>query len=92
MEQIFLRPTLDDWAAREAIPFAVDSLETVSAAVDKMMASLDDGIALLGFGEALHSGKDLLILRNRLFQCLVEAHGYSPSRAVSLGRIWSTNT
>ena len=32
---------------------------------------------LLGFGEALHGGKDILILRNRLLQRLVEAHGYS---------------
>ncbi len=34
-------------------------------------------MALLGFGEALHGGEDILILRNRLFQRLVEAHGYS---------------
>ena len=32
---------------------------------------------LLGFGEALHGGEDILILRNRLFQRLVETHGYS---------------
>lgn len=32
---------------------------------------------MLGFGEALHGGEDILILRNRLFQLLVEAHGYS---------------
>jgi erythromycin esterase len=34
-------------------------------------------VELLGFAEALHGGEDILILRNRLFQHLVEAHGYS---------------
>lgn len=68
---------LDDWIVREAIPFSVDSLSIFAAAVDKMIASLGDSVELLGFGEALHGGEDILILRNRLFQRLVEAHGYS---------------
>src|SRR6266545_1008942 len=69
--------TLDDWIEREAIPFSIDSPETLHATVDKMIAALDDSVELLGFGEALHGGEDILILRNRLFQRLVEAHGYS---------------
>ncbi len=69
--------TLDDWIAREATPFSVDSPRTFNAAVEKVIASLGDSVELLGFGEALHGGKDILILRNRLFQRLVEAHGYS---------------
>ncbi len=69
--------TLDEWIAREAIPFAVDSPATFQAAVAKLVASLSNAVELLGFGEALHGGEDLLILRNRLFQRLVEAHGYS---------------
>ncbi len=69
--------TLDDWIAHEAIPFSVDSPSTFNAAVDKVIASLGDSVELLGFGEALHGGEDILILRNRLFQHLVEAHGYS---------------
>ena len=69
--------TLDDWIAHEAIPFSVDSPSTFSTAVDKVIASLGDSVELLGFGEALHGGEDILILRNRLFQHLVEAHGYS---------------
>lgn len=77
MDRIFIRLTLDDWIAREAIPFSVDSVEMVHAAVDTMIASLDTSVELLGFGEALHGGEDILILRNRLFQRLVEAHGYS---------------
>lgn len=69
--------TLDDWIARAAIRFSVDSLETLNAAVDRLIASLDDSAELLGFGEALHGGEDILLLRNRLFQRLVAAHGYS---------------
>jgi hypothetical protein len=46
-------------------------------AVDTVIASLGESVDLLGFGEALHGGEDILILRNRLFQRLVEAHGYS---------------
>ena len=69
--------TLDDWIAQEAIPFSVDSPRTFSTTVDKVIASLGDSVELLGFGEALHGSEDILILRNRLFQRLVEAHGYS---------------
>lgn len=32
---------------------------------------------VLGFGEALHGGEEILILRNRLFQRLVDANGYT---------------
>ena len=69
-------PTLDDWILHEAIPFSVDSYQILNAAVDRVIASLDDPVELLGFGEALHGGEDILILRNRLFQRLVEMHGY----------------
>jgi erythromycin esterase len=69
--------TLDNWIRHEAIPFSVDSSENFNAAVDEVIASLDDSVELLGFGEALHGGEDILILRNRLFQRLVKKHGYS---------------
>jgi erythromycin esterase-like protein len=72
-----IHATLDDWIAREAIPSSVDSPATFNAGVAKVVASLGDSLELLGFGEALHGGEDILILRNRLFQRLVEAHGYS---------------
>ncbi len=68
--------TLDDWMLSETIPFSIDSSGTFNASIDKVIASLDDAVELLGFGEALHGGEDILILRNRLFQHLVEAHGY----------------
>jgi erythromycin esterase-like protein len=69
--------TLDEWIAHEAIPFSLDSSTSFNVAVDQMMAALGDSVALLGFGEALHGGEEILILRNRLFQRLVETHGYS---------------
>lgn len=72
-----LYATLDDWIMHEAISFSVDSSETFNAAVDRVIASLGNSVELLGFGEALHGGEDILILRNRLFQHLVEEHGYS---------------
>jgi erythromycin esterase-like protein len=68
---------LDDWIAREAIPFSVELTSSFNAAIDKLIASIGDAVELLGFGEALHGGEDILILRNRLFQRLVQAHGYS---------------
>jgi erythromycin esterase len=69
--------TLEDWIQREATPFSLDSPGTFNAAVDQVIAALGDSVQLLGLGEALHGGEDILILRNRLFQRLVEAHGYS---------------
>ena len=69
--------TLDDWILHETIPFSIDSSETFNSSIDRIIASLDDSVELLGFGEALHGGEEILILRNRLFQRLVETHGYS---------------
>jgi erythromycin esterase-like protein len=72
-----MHATLHNWIRREAIPFSVDSSETFNAAVDEVIASLGNSVELLGFGEALHGGEEILMLRNRLFQRLVKAHGYS---------------
>jgi len=69
--------TLDEWIASESIPCSPDVLESFNAAIDLVIASLDNSVELLGFGEALHGGEDILLFRNRLFQRLVEAHGYS---------------
>lgn len=68
---------LNDWIENEAVPFSIDYPGAFNAAVDKLIASLGSSVELLGLGEALHGGEDILILRNRLFQCLVEAHCYS---------------
>ena len=72
-----IHATLDDWIRREAIAFSVDSSENFNASIDRVMASLGGSVELLGFGEALHGGKEILMLRNRLFQHLVETHGCS---------------
>ena len=69
--------TLDDWIQHEAIPFSIDSSDALNASIDRVISALGDSVELLGFGEALHGGEDILILRNRLFQRLVERHGYS---------------
>jgi erythromycin esterase-like protein len=71
------RTTLDAWIARDAIPFAVDSPDSVDGAADRIAGSLGDAVDLLGIGEALHGSEEILRVRNRLFQRLVQAHGYS---------------
>ena len=68
---------LTDWIENEVIPFSIDSTASFNAAVAKMVAAMGDAIDILGLGEALHGGEDILILRNRLFQCLAETHGYT---------------
>jgi erythromycin esterase-like protein len=73
--------TLDEWIKYEEIPFSLASPQDFNAAVDQVLASPGDGMELLGFGEALHGGEDLLVLRNQLFQRLVEAYGY---RAIAI--------
>lgn len=75
------RLTLDGWVARDAVPFSLDagdrSARNFDAAVDAIVGSLGDQVELLGLGEAMHGGEDILTLRNRLFQRLVAAHSYS---------------
>jgi erythromycin esterase-like protein len=69
--------TLDDWVAREAVPFSVDAAASFHTAVERVVAALGDPVELLGFGEPLHGGTDFLLLRNRLVRELVGAHGYT---------------
>lgn len=69
--------TLAAWIATEALPFSLDEPATFDTAVDRLVAALGDGVEILGMGEALHGGEELLTLRNRLFRRLVERHGYS---------------
>ncbi|MCA9907060.1 MAG: erythromycin esterase family protein, partial [Anaerolineae bacterium] len=61
-----MHPTLDDWIRQEAIPFSANSSDAGNAAIDSVIAALDDRVELLGFGEAFHGGEDILQLRNRL--------------------------
>lgn len=69
--------TLSDWIRTESLPFTLDSPQSIDASIDLVMASLSPRVDLLCFGEALHGGEEILMLRNRLFQWLVERHGYS---------------
>jgi erythromycin esterase-like protein len=69
--------TLDAWIARDAIPFTIDSPVSIDGAADRIVGSLGDSVELLGIGEALHGSEEILLVRNRLFQRLVKAHGYS---------------
>src|SRR5688500_7087381 len=72
-----MHPTLAEWIRREAITVSPDSSDAFDRAVDTVLSSLGESVELLGFGEALHGGEDILLLRNRLFQRLVTAHGYT---------------
>jgi erythromycin esterase-like protein len=68
---------LDEWISRETVCCSLDSPDTIDAAVDRMVIALGNSIKLLGFGEALHGGEEILLFRNRLFQRLATKHGYS---------------
>jgi hypothetical protein len=69
--------TLDDWVAREAMAFSIDSSDALHAAIDRIVASLEDSVELLSLEETLHGGEEILVLGNPLFERLVAAHGNS---------------
>lgn len=60
----------------DALSFSLESEKTFKTSVDSVVNSLGSSIRVLGFGEALHGGEEILRLRNLFFQYLVEAHGY----------------
>ena len=68
-----MHPIIDEWIARDAVPFTDEG-------IDRMIATMPE-VELLGFGEALHGGEEILQLRNRLFRRLVERHGF---RAIAI--------
>jgi erythromycin esterase len=68
--------TLDQWVVGGSIEFSLDSTEKFNAALDTVVRSMGQAVEVLGFGEGLHGGEDILMLRNRMFQRLVEAHGF----------------
>ena len=61
----------------QAIAFNLDSPESTNSSIDRLVTQFGEPVELLGLGEALHGGEEILIFRNRLFQRLVEKHGYS---------------
>ncbi len=76
-----MQSTLDDWIRQESISFTMESDDSFSAAIDKLLAALVSSrgadLELLGWGEALHGSSDMLLARNRLFTHLVGKHGFS---------------
>jgi erythromycin esterase len=76
MEPTVHARSLEEWVARDALPFTIDPPETLHAAVDRLVSALPASLELLGLGEALHGGEELLLFRNQLFMRLVTAHGY----------------
>ncbi len=62
---------------QETISFSLDSSISLNSAIDRLVCLLGQPVELLGLGEALHGGEEILILRNLLFQRLVERHGFS---------------
>lgn len=69
--------TLDSWMEHEVIPCFVDSTERFNTSIEKVVDAIGDEVEVLGLGEGLHGGEDILQFRNRLFQRLVEAHDFS---------------
>jgi erythromycin esterase-like protein len=72
----YIYSSLDEWIAKDVIPFSLDSVDQFNAAVDRLLQALGP-VHILGIGEALHGGEEFLILRNRLFHRLVERHGFT---------------
>lgn len=70
-------PTLEDWIADEAISVSLGSPTSLNSAVDRIIESSGDSVELLGLGEPTHLWNDVLVFRNRVFQRLVEKHGYT---------------
>jgi erythromycin esterase-like protein len=66
---------LAEWIAREAVLFDLEYPASVDAVTDRVVAAQD--VDLLGLGEALHGSEEILLIRNRMFQRLVEKHGFS---------------
>jgi erythromycin esterase len=70
-------PSLESWIRSEALPVDMQSSEAFNRSIDTFVSALDKSVEILGLGEALHGGEEILQFRNRLFQRLVEQHGYS---------------
>jgi erythromycin esterase len=70
-----------DWIRAEAMPVEMESDEAFNEWVDQFAAALGYKVDMLGLGEALHGGEEILQFRNRLFRRLVERYGY---RAIAI--------
>jgi erythromycin esterase len=70
-------PTLKAWIAAESFDWSLDDDASIGGAVDSLLATLGDSVQVLGWGEPTHQVEGFLELRNRVFQHLVEHHGYT---------------
>lgn len=70
-------PSLEEWLSRDAIRFDLASPGSLETATDHVIAQLGPGVELLALGEALHGSEEILLIRNRMFQRLVQKHGFS---------------
>jgi len=73
--------SVQDWIRAETMPVDMQTDEAFNAWVDQFAATLGYKVDMLGIGEALHGGDEILQFRNRLFQRLVTRHGY---RAIAI--------
>jgi erythromycin esterase-like protein len=73
--------SVQDWIRAEALPVDMQSDEAFNEWVDQFAAALGYKVDMLGLGEALHGGEEILQFRNRLFRRLVERYGY---RAIAI--------
>ncbi len=76
MHDVTPQRSLQDWIGNDTLPFALDNLETLRTQVDVLVNSLPSSVELLGFGEALHGGEEIMVFRNHLFKHLVASHGF----------------
>ncbi|WP_442482025.1 erythromycin esterase family protein [Aeoliella sp. SH292] len=70
-------PTIETWIAAESFEWSLDDSASIGRAVDALLATLGDSVQVLGWGEPTHQVEGFLQLRNRVFQHLVEHHGYT---------------
>ncbi len=61
------------WLLTKSTTLPLDAPDALAAAIVK---SVHPSVELLGFGEALHGGAEILQLRNSLFRALAKSHGY----------------
>ena len=73
--------TVEDWVRREALRFSLSPAGVADSelddAIDQLVAAFGDKVEILALSEPLHGGEAFLMLRNRVFQRLVDRHGYS---------------
>jgi len=63
-----------DIIAQNAIPFSPESLQSLGAAVDKLIAAIGPAVHLIALGEPTQGDTVFLTLRNQIFRHLVETH------------------